>query len=434
MRWPDSRFLACTLLCCLSALAFLLTACDSGTASTAVTPVSVPSPTLAGGEAVLPRSQIFLHAALLPTASDLTYDSQNWTLAGFDNADTRSIPLPGCCHGQPAPLWYQSLRVPVLVPPVVSNGLIYQIAADGYVHVLRARDGEEQWRVPVGGELTADGLATAHDMLYLALDGHYLAALDAATGRLRWRFDTVGVVRGVPLVVGPDVLVTSGANSIFCLNALTGEEYWAFHSEDALAQFWPTRTPPAVARGLVHVALGASNEFNALSLRTGRKVWEVNLHERMTGGPVLDEAVGLVYIVTWSGKVVAFDMQTGARRWSYQLASGSQSSPALSLQTGTLYLGDYNGRLYALDAVSGRLRWQVNMPGSINNAPLVLQGQGQIWLVVASQDGTCTILDAQTGTIVIRWQLGELRASPVAAQGVLYQASLGDRGLFAFRL
>ena len=434
MRWLESRFLAYTLLCCLSALALILTACDSGTTTILITPVGRPSPTIAAGEPVLPRSQIFLRPAPLPTASDLAFDSQNWTLSGFDNGDTRSIPLPGCCPGEPTPLWYQSLHVPVLVPPVVSNGLIYLIAADGYVHVLRARDGEEQWRIPVGGELTSDGLATAHGLLYLALDGHYLAAFDAATGALRWRFDTVGVVRGAPFVVGPDVLVTSGANSIFCLNALTGEEYWAFHSEDALAQFWPTRTAPAVARNLVYVALGASNEFNALDLRTGRKVWEVNLHERMTGGPVLDEASGLVYVVTWSGNVVAFDMKTGARRWSYQLASGSQASPALSQQTGTLYLGDYNGALYALDAVSGRLSWQAKMPGSVNNAPLVLQGQAGSWLVVASQDGTCAILDAQTGAGVTRWQLGELRASPVAARDVLYQASLGDRGLFAFRL
>jgi len=89
--------------------------------------------------------------------------------------------------------------------------------------------------------------AVAHGMVYLARAGHYIAAINADTGRESWRFDTVGMVRAAPLVVGRVLLVASGANSLFCVDALTGEEYWEFHSEDALAEFWPTRTVPVVA-------------------------------------------------------------------------------------------------------------------------------------------------------------------------------------------
>ena len=251
---------------------------------------------------------------------------------------------------------------------------------------------------------------------------------------MRWRFDTVGSVRGVPLVIGRDVLVSSGANSLFCLDALTGEEYWAFHSEDALAQFWPTRSMSVVANNIVYVALGASTELNALNLRTGRKMWEVNLRERMTGGPLLDVALGVVYVVTWSGKVVALDMRSGAARWHYQIASGSQASPALDQQASVLYTGDYGGDLYALDAATGQLRWHISVGSSLNTAPLVLQTLRQTWLALATQDGQLKILDALSGTPARCLEIGELRASPVAAQGVLYQASLGDRGIFAFQL
>jgi outer membrane protein assembly factor BamB len=219
-----------------------------------------------------------------------------------------------------------------------------------------------------------------------------------------------------------------------CLDALTGEEYWAFHSEDTLAQFWPTRSVPVVANNTVYVALGASTEFNALSLSTGRKVWEVNLHERMIGGPLLDVARGLVYIITWSGRVVAFDMRAGALRWQLQMASGSQGSPALDERAGILYTGDYGGDLYAIDAARGLARWRVSVGGSLNTAPLVLQTRTQTWLALAAQTGQLLLVDAQTGQQLATWKLGELRASPVIAQGVLYQASLGDRGLFAFKL
>jgi outer membrane protein assembly factor BamB len=229
-------------------------------------------------------------------------------------------------------------------------------------------------------------------------------------------------------------LVASGAKSLFCLDALTGKEYWAFHSEDALAEFWPTRTTPVVSDGKVYVALGAANEFNVLNLRTGRKVWEISLHERMTGGPVLDEALGIVYIVTWSGRVVALDSHTGRLRWDYHIAGGSMSSPALSLRSGVLYLGGFNGYLYALDANSGRLEWRVPMGSPITSAPVVVQGATNDWVIVGTQSGDCMILAARDGRRLYAWKLGELRADPVVAQGVLYQASLGDQGLFAFGL
>jgi eukaryotic-like serine/threonine-protein kinase len=404
-------------------------ACSTGPSSRPVT--TNKTAVIAGGEPVLAHSQIHFHDAPLPTPADLHFN--DWTLSGHDNASTRSVALPSCCTAQtPVPLWFHSFGTPLLDAPVIENEHIYLLASDGYLYVLDVRSGEEQWRIAVGGELT--GLALAHGMIFLALAGHFIAALDANTGQERWRFDTVGVVRAAPTVVGRVLLVASGSNSLFCLDALTGEEYWAFHSEDALAEFWPTRTNPVVAGGLVYVALGAANEFNALDLRTGRKVWEVALHERMTGGPVLDEALGLVYIVTWSGRVVAIDSHSGRIGWDTRISGGSESSPALSLRAGLLFAGSYDGYLYAFDASSGKLRWRTQLGSAVTASPLVVQAASQDWVIAASQAGSCVILDAHSGKQLDAWRLGELRAAPVVAQGTLYQASLGDRGLFAIGL
>lgn len=412
-----------------------LAACAPNAPTPSVTVQKTPTPAMSGGEVILPHSQIFLHEAPLPMAADMRFNNGDWTLAALNGASTRSVLLPGCCVAQtPSPLWFHALGTPLLDAPIVSNGRIYLLASDGYLHVLNTRDGTELWRLPVGGEMAADGLALAHGMLYLGLAGHDIAALDATTGQQRWRFDTIGLVRAAPIVVGHEVLVASGPNSITCLDAFTGEEYWAFHSEDALAQFWPTDTTPAIANGLVYVALGASNEFNALNLQTGRKEWEAGLRERMIGGPVLDETLGLVYVVTWSGRIVALDMHTGAERWNYYLPGGMQSSPALSLEAGLLYIGGYNGSMYALDAQTGRLRWSAAMGSPVTAPPVVIATATQLWLIVATQGGMSVVLNAQTGQQRSTLHLGELRAAPIVAQGILYQASLGDQGLFAFKL
>ena len=415
----------------------LFSACSSSPSNqVASTPVA-RTPVMAGGEVVLPHSQILLHDAPLPAQADLQPPVNQWTLAGFDSAATRAVSLTSCCREQkslPAPLWFHSFNVPLFSAPMIANNRMYLLAADGYLHVLDARNGVEQWRVPVGGEMTANGLALAHGLVYLALAGHYIAALDANSGQMRWRFDTVGVVRAAPLVIGRDLLVASGANSLICLDALTGEEYWAFHSEDALAEFWPTRTPPVVADGRVYVALGASNEFNALDLRSGRKIWEAAIGERMTGGPMVDEASGLVYVITWSGRLIAFDARSGKVRWNASIPGGTEASPALSSHLNVLSIGCFDGNLYAFLADTGRLMWRTSMGSAIVAAPTVVQLVGQIWAIVATQGGDCVIVDAQYGMPLHTWHLGELRASPVVANNTLYQASLGDHGLFAVGL
>src|SRR5690348_13482721 len=206
---------------CLLAGVLLLTACRSTSPVPVVIAIKTPVPGLAAGEPILPYSQILLHDAPLPLAADYSVDSENWTLANYDTSATRDVVVPDCCSAPPAPLWYQSLGTPLLQAPLESNGLLYLLASDGYLHVLNAHNGAEQWRVAIGGQLTSDGMAIGHGLLYLAFDGHFFAALDARNGRIRWRFDTVGSVRGVPLVVGRDVLVSSGPNSLFCLDALT---------------------------------------------------------------------------------------------------------------------------------------------------------------------------------------------------------------------
>lgn len=419
----------------IAGIVFLLVAC---TTTPTVYPQPAKSrtatPVLAGGEPILPHSQILLRPAPLPTATDYQFSSDAWTLSGHDSYATHAVTVAACCSPSPAPLWYHPFDSSLLSPPVIADGHIYQLATDGYLHVLDAQTGDEQERMLVGGTLAMNGIALAHGMLYLAREGHILVALDAQSGRERWHFDTMSIIHAAPLVVGRLALIESGANTLFCLDAFTGQEYWVFHSEDTLSQFWPTHTTPVLADNIVYVAPGASNEFNALDVHTGHKLWEVSLHERMTGGPLVDRVSGLVYVVTWSGRLAAFDQHSGKQRWFISLPTGSEASPALAQNLHTLYIGGYDGNLYALDARTGQILWHRATGGAIAVAPTVLQTTLYTWLIVASQSGNYLILDARTGKQLYSWKLGELRTTPIVTAHMLYQASLGDQGLFAFML
>src|ERR1700730_13374467 len=107
------------------ALAITLASCAPTPASTVpvVTSINTPVSARAGGEPILPYSQILLHNAPLPLATDYSVDSHNWTLAGYDTSATRDVTMPDCCSASPAPLWFQSLGTPLLTSPLESNGL-----------------------------------------------------------------------------------------------------------------------------------------------------------------------------------------------------------------------------------------------------------------------------------------------------------------------
>src|SRR5450755_4779051 len=107
-------FTCCIILCICSA-------CSTGPSHQAtVTPVST-TPALAGGEVILPYSQIHFHDAPLPTRADLRLPVNEWSLEGYDSTATHAVTLTSCCDVQssgtpviPAPLWFRSFGTPLL--------------------------------------------------------------------------------------------------------------------------------------------------------------------------------------------------------------------------------------------------------------------------------------------------------------------------------
>src|SRR5215469_4598995 len=165
-RVAPTRYGVFVVLCLML---YLLSAC--GGVNRPVVVHKTPTPAMAAGEVVLPHSQVHFHDAPLPTGADFNFTGDEWTLAGHDSYSTRAVILSACCStvtDSPRPLWYHSPGVPLLESPVISAGRLYLTAADGYLHVLDARSGEERWRIELGGELAANGLALAHDIVYVA--------------------------------------------------------------------------------------------------------------------------------------------------------------------------------------------------------------------------------------------------------------------------
>ncbi|HEX5499190.1 MAG TPA: PQQ-binding-like beta-propeller repeat protein, partial [Thermomicrobiales bacterium] len=118
------------------------------------------------------------------------------------------------------------LEVAVASPTAVARSDVPMFRADAARTGVEAGPGPQgsptrAWRVYTGGELYASPVI-ADGTVYIGAKDGYLLALDAATGKERWRFDLGGyIVRGTPAVSHGTVFAQAGY-SLFAIDVRNG--------------------------------------------------------------------------------------------------------------------------------------------------------------------------------------------------------------------
>ena len=186
--------------------------------------------------------------------------------------------------------------------------------------------------------------------------GDDLVAVDAATGKERWRFP----------------LRSAG---LFAVDAVSGQPQWHFATERGV------NSAAAVADGIVYVG-DLDQRLYAVEATTGRKRWSVQIGQDAnpsetreairTPNPAPAVVGGVVYAGGSDGTLVAIDAVSGVERWQAQLGTGFISAPVLA--GGVVYVGQMDGTLFAVDAATGKTRWTQRVDAPIGGSPAVVDG------------------------------------------------------------
>jgi outer membrane protein assembly factor BamB len=294
--------------------------------------------------------------------------------------------------------WRHATGGAVASTPAVANGLVYVNGNDARFRALRAADGHTAWSFTTGaavplawgyesGEIyTSSPAVDANVVVFGALDGH-VYALDARTGRERWRFRTGGRVYASPAIAGGTVYAADQTGAVYALDLTSGRVRWRFSTEGTrlASRDWgfdrtTVQSSPAVAGGAVYV--GARDGFlYAIDRRTGAERWR---HDHKVSWVNSSPAVsaGLVYAGTSDGQFVqAVDTATGVERWRHKSAGIVWASPAVD--EALVYVGEGNGTMYALDKRTGQEAWRYRVGHRLFSSPLVHEGR----LYFGSDDG-----------------------------------------------
>lgn len=338
-------------------------------------------------------------------------------------------------------------NLPLTAQPVVVGKSIFTLDTDATLSAFNAETGERRWTADVRDleeedPVISGGIAASEGMIYVTAGYDEVLCVEGTKGEIKWRAKLPSPSRAAPTVIGGRVFVTTMSNSILALNPADGTVQWEFSGLAASTGLIGAASP--AADGDLVVPAFSSGEVYALRSGNGSVAWSDNLAGTLRLGgmtalsdirglPVIDG--GIVYAISFGGKIAAIDLNTGARRWQKDI-SGSKTPWVAGNR---VFLISSEGQIVGLNKEDGAVLWVSQLArfkdkeektGPIFwTGPMLAGGR----LLAFSTDGRIAEIKPENGTLVQEWRNGEsMRISPVIANGTLYVLS-EDGDLIAYR-
>ncbi|MER5869830.1 PQQ-binding-like beta-propeller repeat protein [Streptomyces sp. NPDC002044] len=235
--------------------------------------------------------------------------------------------------------------------PVLHDGTVY-VWQDARLRAVDARSGRESWSYPVGDAASCGNVPVrvtpAPDGNVYVSAGTRVLSVDRSSGRVRWHFEAPAVFLAAPAfapgpaVTGGGVYLADHLGTVYALDAATGKDRWRIATESRASA-----DPVLVANGNVH--LGAGSALYTLDAVTGTPKWRFAAGGEITGLPAV--ADGRVHFGSADHCLYTLDAAGGQLRW--KLATGGEITGAPVAEAGVVYACSKDRCVYALDAAKG---------------------------------------------------------------------------------
>ena len=257
---------------------------------------------------------------------------------------------------------------------------------------------------------------------------HYYYAFDKKTGDLQWISapggapkDTNYSAPAIGVIKGQRMLIAGNSDgSVYAINARTGQPIWSFKmSKRGL------NATPVIDGDMVYISHGEDNidghDFGRVQCIDATGTGDVTETHSVwrddgvkAGYTALLAKDGIVYVVTDTGNMIAFDGKNGDQLWTQDLGTVGKGSPIWA--DGKIYATEVNGNVWILKAsrekceVVNHVRMASTLGtgwDEIYSSPAIANGR----LYIVSRDRTICIGDKSKEV-----KLGEPEALPEEAK------------------
>lgn len=263
------------------------------------------------------------------------------------------------------------------------EGKLYVTTAFGQIVALNATSGAELWRRPLPAPVRGAPTVKGGRLVMVTVDNETLA-LAADDGHQLWRHSGISEVAalvGAPAVAieGNTVVAPYTSGEVFALRIENGTVEWSdvlasVKRTDQVAELSDIGGLPVVDRGRVY-AVGNSDVFAALDLRTGRRIWDKDV-----GGTQTPWIAGdYLYLITNMSELACFEARTGHVRWVHplQLWEDEEDKEGRVSWTGPILAGDRLiitsslGMMQSISPITGALIKSEELPDAVSIPPII---------------------------------------------------------------
>lgn len=328
---------------------------------------------------------------------------------------------------------------------------LYATLTDG-IYQMDPVSGKVRWHYSIsrGQEYSNTALTVSKGGVYFGGNdqkGHYLYALNAFNGSLRWQKTLDYSVMSQPLVVNDIVYVGTIAGTE---NSVTGGHVYALNvSDGSLRWSYATNGGASVGGvqdGVVYASTGTT--LFALNASNGKQLWSIYLADKEQAFIYVQLVANVLYVSstelshhdqpgqpsTQYCYQYAYNPTNGKQLWRSQVVDGYVVSPA-TIAGDTIYFSSQNGNVYALNTKDGVQRWSYNAGGPVYLSPIL--DHGVAYMISIKEDSTDQFIALDAATGKQRWskQMSfndgcngqSVGASPIVSGNVIYCGNGSNR-------
>ncbi|MFM2476271.1 outer membrane protein assembly factor BamB [Celerinatantimonas sp. MCCC 1A17872] len=316
--------------------------------------------------------------------------------------------------------------------PTVADSTVYAASREGEIKAYSLK-GKRLWDTDLtdlkdykqftvdGSARLSGGVLAAFDMVFVGSENAQLFALDAKTGKLKWRTAMPGEVIASPAVGEGLLAVITNNGHLVAIDPQSGKIRWNI-TLDQPSLTLRGKAVPVISNGVV--ILGRSNGSVAIfSVKNGQQVFSTRI-ALSNGSTQLEQVADIdsqpvllgneLFAISYNGSLVALNLQDGRTSWKRSYSAYRDMAIAGS----ELLISDRSSHLIDLDRFSGSENWQQTQLSYRDITAPAVAGD---YVLVGDSQGYLYWISRDTGKFVAKLDVGGdgLYVAPVVTEKLI---------------
>jgi outer membrane protein assembly factor BamB len=325
--------------------------------------------------------------------------------------------------------WKNNFSTSAITGLSISNdeNTIYAGSLDHYIYAIDALDGSVRWRYQADHSFVGSPAVDDSGNIYIGAKDDHLYCIDAG-GTLNWKVQLDADAASSPVITPLGSILIATRQMLYAFSA-QGVHQWTY-------PVGSESTPAVAGDGTIYMA--HQGDLYAIN-SDGSPKWFFDLQEADFSSPAIGDD-GTIYcaeghMATNGHYALNAISPAGTLLWSYDLGDMPYLSNPGIAPDGTIFIGCEDYYVYAINA-DGSLKWKYLTSGSMNGSSFTIDGAG----VVLTTHQTCGASlyalnpDGSEKWVVVRTDVDTntcfVQTHIVGYGGAVYAGT--DKGIVAF--